>query len=117
MTPTKQIEQDLTEAGWQIDGGFSAYLTVGHDGYDVSILAHNLVWGVNKPVFELSSDREDLTYWIDAIPTPRQARQLLEENGGPPEEELGNPYKKTSSRQRGLSSSREVARLPNRARC
>ena len=32
MTPTKQIEQDLTEAGWQIDGGFSAYLIVGHDG-------------------------------------------------------------------------------------
>ena len=105
MTPTKQIEQDLTEAGWQIDGGFSAYLIVGHDGYNVSILAHNWVWDVNKPIFELR------------IPTPQQARQLLEENGGPSEEERGNPYKKTSSRQRDLSSSREVARLPNRARC
>ena len=83
----------------------------------MSILAHNWVWDVNKPVFELSSDGEDLTCWIDAIPTPQQARQLLEENGGPPEEELGNPYKKTSSRQRDFSSSREVARLPNRARC
>ena len=92
MTP-KQLEQALTEAGWQIDGGFSAYLLVGHDGYEVSILAHNWVWTLDKPIFELSGDGEDLTYWIDAIPTPQQARQLLEENGGPSEEERGNPYK------------------------
>jgi hypothetical protein len=51
------------------------------------------VWDVDKPVFELSGDREDLTYWIDAIPTPQQARQLLEEKGGPSEKERGNPYK------------------------
>ena len=93
MTPTKHIERALTEAGWQIDGGFSAYLIVGEDGYDVSILAHNWVWDMDKPVFELSSDGEDLTYWIDAIPTPKQARKLIEENGGPSEEERGNPYK------------------------
>ncbi|MCA1838182.1 MAG: hypothetical protein LC674_05300 [Actinobacteria bacterium] len=49
----KQIEQALTEAGWQSDGGFSAYLIVGHDGYDVSILAHSWVWEMDKPVFEL----------------------------------------------------------------
>ena len=93
MAPTKHIEQALTEAGWQLDGGFSAYLIVGHDGYDVSILAHNWVLDMDEPVFELSGDGEDLTYWIDAIPTPKQARQLLEENGGPFEEERGNPYK------------------------
>jgi hypothetical protein len=93
MTPTKQIERALTKAGWQIDGGFSAYLIVGHDGYDVSILAHNWVWDANKPVFELSGDGEDLTYWIDEIPTPKQGRRLLEENGGPSEEERGNTYK------------------------
>jgi hypothetical protein len=49
---------------------------------------------MDKPVFELSDDEEDLTYWIDAIRTPRQARELLEENGGPSEEERGNPYNK-----------------------
>ena len=48
---------------------------------------------MGKPVFELSSDGEDLTYWIDAIPTPEQASKLIEENGGPSEEERGNPYK------------------------
>jgi hypothetical protein len=94
MTPTKHIEQALTKAGWQIDGSFSAYLIVGHDGYNVSILAHSWVWKMDNPVFELSSDGEDLTYWIDAIPTPKQARQLLEENGGPSEEERGNPNKR-----------------------
>jgi hypothetical protein len=36
--------------------GFSAYLIVEHDGYDVSILAHNWVWNMDKPVFELSGD-------------------------------------------------------------
>jgi hypothetical protein len=93
MTPIKHMEQALTEAKRQIDGGFSAYLIVGHDGYDVSILAHNWVWDADNPVFELSGDGENLTYWIDTIPTPQQARQLLEENGGPSEEERGNPHK------------------------
>ena len=93
MTP-EQIEQALTEAGWQSDGGFSGYLIVGHDGYDVSILAHNWVWAMHKPVFELSDEREDRAYWVDAVPTPEQARQLLTENGGPSEEERGNPYKR-----------------------
>jgi len=42
MTP-EQIEQALTEAGWQPDAGFSKYLIVGHDGY-VSVLAHEWAW-------------------------------------------------------------------------
>jgi hypothetical protein len=66
----------------------------------VSILAHKWVWEVDKPVFELSGDGEGLTYWIDAIPTPERARQLLEENGGPSEEERGNPYKQGGGKDR-----------------
>jgi hypothetical protein len=50
MNP-EHIEQALPESEWQVDGGFSAHLVVGHDGYDVSILAHNWVWEVEKPVF------------------------------------------------------------------
>ena len=34
-----------------------------------------------------------MTYWVWTIPTPRQALVLLEEHGGPPEEERGNPLK------------------------
>jgi hypothetical protein len=33
-----------------------------------------------------------LSYWVRVIVTPRQAAVLLEERGGPPEEERGNPH-------------------------
>jgi hypothetical protein len=34
----------------------------------------------------------DLTYWVQEIPTPQQAAELLEEHGGPPEEDWGDSY-------------------------
>jgi hypothetical protein len=91
MNPTKHIEQALTEAGWKIEGDFSEHLIVGHD---VSILAHSWVWEKARHVFELSDARTERVYWVHAIPTPWQAKLLLGENGGPPEEERGNPYNK-----------------------
>jgi hypothetical protein len=95
MNPTKHIEQALTEAGWKIDGGFSEHLIVGHDGYDVSILAHSWVWEKARHVFELSDARTERVYWVHAIPTPWQAKLLLDENGGRSEEEpLANPLNK-----------------------
>jgi len=48
---------------------------------------------MDQPVFELSDERGDHTYWVQEIPTPQQAQQLLEERGGPAKEELDNPYK------------------------
>ena len=45
-------------------------------------------------MFELSDGERELTYWVREIPTPQQAAELLEEHGGPPEEEWGNPYKR-----------------------
>jgi hypothetical protein len=93
MNPTKHIEQALTEAGWKIEGDFSEHLIVGHDGH-VSILAHSWVWEKARHVFELSDERTERVYWVHAIPTPWQAKLLLGENGGPPEEERGNPYNK-----------------------
>ena len=89
----EQIEQALSEAGWVLDGGFSEYLIVGYDDH-VSILAHSWVWEKDTHVFELLDERTERVYWVHAIPTPWQAKLLLEEHGGPPEEEEqpGVPY-------------------------
>ncbi len=88
----KEIEWGFIDAGWELDGGFSGYLIIGENG-DQSILAHQWAWGTEDPVFELSSRHRDLAYWVRESPTPQRAGELLEEHGGPPEEEQGNPYK------------------------
>ena len=88
----EEIEQGFVEAGWQLDGGFSGHLIVG-ENENLSILAHKWVWGSDNPVFELGDGERSLTYWVREVPTPQQAAELLEEHGGPPEEERGNPYK------------------------
>ena len=92
MTP-EQIGQALTQAGWRLDGRFSEYLIVGHDD-DASITAHSWVWEKNTHVFELSDQRTRRIYWVHAIPTPWQAKLLLDEHGGDPleEEKLGTTY-------------------------
>ena len=93
MTP-EQTGQALTQAGWRIDGGFSEYSIVGHDDHHTSIVVHNWVWEKDTHVFELSDARTQRVYWVHAIPTPWQARLLLDEHGGdsPEEEKLGTPY-------------------------
>src|SRR5919107_2619396 len=95
MTP-EQTGQALTQAGWRLDGGFSEYLIIGHDDdHHTSIVAHNWVWEKDTHVFELSNARTQRVYWVHAIPTPWQARLLLDEHGGesPEEDELDTtPY-------------------------
>ena len=56
-------------------------------------MAHEQYAQTDDPVFELVDGRQMVTYWVRVIPTPRQAAVLLEEHGGLPEEERGNPYK------------------------
>ncbi len=90
----EQIGQALTQAGWRLDGGFSKYLIVGHDDDHASIIAHSWVWENDTHVFELRDARTRRVYWAHAIPTPWQAKLLLEEHGDSPEEEekLGTTY-------------------------
>jgi hypothetical protein len=50
--------------------------------------------GTDDPAFELLDRRRVVTHWVGVIPTPRQAAVLLEEHGGLPDEERGNPHNK-----------------------
>jgi len=83
----KAIEQRFARAGWELDGSFSEYLIVGHDGDSLSILAYPEVGETEDPVFELTDHESNLTYGVQEIPPPQQAAQLLREHGQPPEED------------------------------
>jgi hypothetical protein len=87
-----EIEQALEACGWKVDEGFSAHLIVGNN-HTLSVLAHQWVWETDDPVFEISDEETDLTYWVREIPTPAQAQELVKERGGPADEQRGNPYK------------------------
>jgi hypothetical protein len=78
---TEAIEQSFASAGWEIDGSFSEYLVIGHNGDGLSILAHPEAGGPEGPVFELIDHERNLTYSVQQIPTPRQAGKLLQEHG------------------------------------
>jgi hypothetical protein len=84
---TEAIEQSFARAGWEIDGSFSEYLIIGHNGDVLSILAYLEPRETEGPVFELIDQERNLAYSVQQIPTPRQAGKLLQEHGQPPEEE------------------------------
>jgi hypothetical protein len=96
----QEIEQAFIDAGWELDGSFSDYLLVGEDD-NLSILVPQWVWEIDDPVYELCDGERETTYWVQKIPTPQQAAMLLEEHGGPPEEERGNPYKRAVGDEEG----------------
>src|SRR5919107_2119808 len=96
----EEIEHALVDAGWELDGSFSDHLLVGEDG-ELSILVPQWVGEMDDPVYELCDGERQTTYWVGEIPTPQQAAMLLEEHGGPPEEERGNPYKRTAEDEEG----------------
>jgi hypothetical protein len=85
ITP-EQIQQALTEAGWVLDGSFYEHLIGGHDDH-ASIIAHSWVWEQDTHVFQLSDERTERVYWVHTVPTPWQAKLLLDEHDGPPEVE------------------------------
>lgn len=92
----EEIERAIEEAGWKLDAGFIDEIVVGHDGV-VSILAYPSAWEADDPAFELSHEVNNTTYWVREIPSLERAIRLVEENGGPPEEERGNPQRADSA--------------------
>lgn len=81
----EEIQQTFVDAGWDLDGSFEEHLLIGHNGHRISLLAHREHWGTDSPLFEILDHEDMLTYWVEGIPTPRQALQLLKEHGQPPE--------------------------------
>jgi len=84
----KEIEQSFANAGWELDGGFSGYLVIGYNRDGLSILAPEEACETDgDPIFELVDHERNVTYRVqEEIPTPQQARELLQEHGKSPEE-------------------------------
>ncbi len=92
----KEIQQNFTNAGWDIDNSFSGWLVIGFSGDNLSIVAHKEegegeggeereTGEPDEIVFELLDHQRNLTYWVKEVPTPQRAQELLEEHGGLPE--------------------------------
>jgi hypothetical protein len=84
----EEMAQKLRSAGWNIDESFSGYLVIGYSSYHLSILPYEREVGQNdnNPRFEILDHMRNITYWVQEIPTPQQASQLLRQHGKPPEE-------------------------------
>ena len=92
MTP-EEIERRFVAAGWAVPDPSSRLPLVGNRG-DLSIVAHErIAVKTDDPVFELVDRARARGYWVRTIPTPSLPAGLLEELGGPPEEQRGNPYR------------------------
>ena len=81
-----QIERAFIDAGWEIAGPLR-YPIVGSSGDDLSITAHEQYAETDDPAFELVDSRRVMSYWVRVVPTPHVAAVLIENHGGPPEEE------------------------------
>lgn len=86
MTDKGKIDQQLADAGWETDGGFSEHLSIGESG-DLCVLVHRSTWETDEPAYELYDMERNVSWWVHEIPTPEQAAVLLEEHGEPSEEE------------------------------
>ena len=80
MSP-EEIENSFASAGWQLDGGFSDYLVIGYIDDGLSILARKEAWETDDPIFELIDHERNLTYGVEEVPTPQQAKEMLLEFG------------------------------------
>ena len=79
-----ELKQRLVRAGWNLDDSFSGYLIIGYTN-DLSVLAPEEAWDTEDPIFEIIEHERNATYWVNEVPTPQQAQELLQEHAEPPE--------------------------------
>ena len=81
----KTLEQELASTGWKVDGSFCEHLAIGN-AEDLSVIVPGWVERGEDPVYELYDVERDVSYWVDEVPTPKQAAELLRKHGKTPEE-------------------------------
>jgi hypothetical protein len=80
----EEIESSFTSAGWHLDGSFEHYMVIGYTDDGLSILAGKEAWDTDyDPVFELIDHERERTYEVHEIPTPQQAKKMLQEHSLP----------------------------------
>jgi hypothetical protein len=80
-----KIDRELADAGWEIDGTFSRYLSIGNSG-ELCVLIHRGTLETDEPTYELYDVWRNVSYWVHGVPTTDQAAKLLEEHGEPSED-------------------------------
>ncbi len=86
----EEVREAFEEAGWRISDRTTYDLLVGEaEGHPfLSLLAREEeVIGVDDPAFVITHREGNATLRVRSIPTPRRAAALIEEHGGPSEEE------------------------------
>ena len=76
------IEQEVMRTGWEVDYGFSGHLIIGNAD-DLSILSPSQDRRSGVPEYELYDAQRNIACRVERVPTPLQARMLLEEHGEP----------------------------------
>lgn len=86
----EEVREAFEKAGWRISERTDYHLLVGEaEEYpSLSLLAREEeVIEADDPAFEIGDRERNLTHRVRSIPTPTQAAALMEEHGGPPEQE------------------------------
>jgi hypothetical protein len=73
----EEIEQRFVDAGWELDRSFIEHLIIGYRGDDISLLAHQEMWGNDDPIFEILDHEQMLSSWVTEILSPQQAEKLV----------------------------------------
>lgn len=79
----QQMDRQMARVGWEVDGTFSEYLALGN-AEDLCLLVPTWVSESDHPAYELYDVRRNVSYWVDEVPTPEQAKNLLWEHGKTP---------------------------------